>query len=88
MKIKKINNEVVYSRRIENYDIDIENSKGEKMEVVYQTYTEYDPDFGVYESDDKFFLKGEDITDETILNDFLGDDYDDFIDELSELIKE
>lgn len=87
MKITKTTKDIVYKKLTVNYYLTIENDKGAKLNITYQVNTEYDPDFSIYETDTRFFNKdGDEIIDD-YLNYFLGDDYEDFMDELAELTK-
>lgn len=87
MKITKKSEEIVDIRKTTNYYLTIENAKGDTMDITYQVYISNN-DYAGYDTDERFFDENNtDITDEQTLNDFLGDDYDDFIDELAELTK-
>lgn len=87
MKITKTNEEVTGYRKTVFYNLTVENSKGEEMDIMYEYFIS-DDDISGYETDEKFYDENEnDISFENTLNDFLGDDYDDFIDELAEIRK-
>ena len=88
MKLKLNNERIVRSKITTEYDFTIENSKGEEMEIVYQTYT-LDSEFEGYDNDQLLLDEdGNEIPTET-LEEFLGEDYnEDLISILEESILE
>jgi hypothetical protein len=82
--IKKISDEVRNIRKVIDYKLEITNRKGEKMNIVYNTFYE-DDEIGGYDFENTILdEKGQEIKTE-VLEEFFGDDYDDFDVELNDL---
>lgn len=84
MQITKTDTEIIDYTETKNFYLTIENDKGEKIDIIYQRYISNTPQGG-YDNEDNYYDKdgNELITD--YLEDFLGDDYDDFYDQLQDL---
>ena len=83
MKIEINNQRVVAFRKTTEFEITVTNKKGDDMELIISKWViddEYETDNGLDILSDKYAE-----VETKVVEDFLGDDYDDFIDQINEL---